>query len=118
MFWDLFISLRLYSFIVLFEFYIHIIIFGILFRIFFGITIQEQYVRAEGFLKEHMDKLHKLHDVLMKKETMTVEEFIEIFEGRAPTKEEIAEVSADAVPAALETAVSDEDGAEEATEQE
>jgi cell division protease FtsH len=85
---------------------------------FVRITIQEQYVRAEGFLKEHMDKLHKLHDVLMKKETMTVEEFIEIFEGRAPTKEEIAEVSADAVPAALETAVSDEDGAEEATEQE
>lgn len=43
-------------------------------------TINEQYKRALGFLKKYRAKLDELHAVLMKKETMSVEEFIEIFD--------------------------------------
>jgi cell division protease FtsH len=45
-------------------------------------TIQEQYTRALGFLRQNRDKLELLAKVLLKKETMLVEEFLDIFEGR------------------------------------
>lgn len=62
-------------------------------------TMAEQYERAKAFITDNMDKMLRLHEVLMKKETMSIEEFIEIFEGRAPSKEEVLEVSADVQPA-------------------
>ncbi|MFH1670830.1 MAG: ATP-dependent zinc metalloprotease FtsH [Patescibacteria group bacterium] len=46
-------------------------------------TIQKQYEKALGFLKEHREKLDVLAEILLKKETMMVEEFTEIFEGKA-----------------------------------
>lgn len=45
-------------------------------------TVNEQYARAIGLLKKHKDKLEMLVIVLLKKETMSVEEFTEIFEGK------------------------------------
>ena len=45
-------------------------------------VIAEQYKRAEAFLKEHHEKLKVLALVLLKKETMSIEEFTDIFEGR------------------------------------
>ncbi len=51
-------------------------------------TIQQQYERALGFLGQHRDKLELLSKVLLKKETMTVEEFTDIFEGRKQVQEE------------------------------
>lgn len=45
-------------------------------------TINEQYERSLGMLRQHEEKLKELALLLLKKETMSVEEFIEIFEGR------------------------------------
>ena len=45
-------------------------------------TVQEQYHRAVKFLKQYRDKLDVLAKVLLKKETMSIEEFKEIFEGK------------------------------------
>ncbi len=45
-------------------------------------TLKEQYERALGFLRTHRKKLDDLAKVLMQHETMTVEEFMEIFEGK------------------------------------
>jgi cell division protease FtsH len=44
-------------------------------------TITEQYERALGILTKYRSKLDELHGILMKKETMSVDEFKEIFEG-------------------------------------
>jgi cell division protease FtsH len=54
-------------------------------------TIQEQYQRALEFLRTHRDKLEKLAKALLKKETMTVDEFLDIFEGRKEVSEETEE---------------------------
>ncbi|NOS67676.1 MAG: ATP-dependent zinc metalloprotease FtsH [Candidatus Peribacteraceae bacterium] len=43
--------------------------------------INEQYVRAKGFLTKHRVKLDELAKVLLQKETMSVEEFLEVFDG-------------------------------------
>ncbi len=52
-------------------------------------TIQFQYKRAVALLKEHEAKLHELAQVLLKDETMSVEEFTAIFEGKpVPQKKE------------------------------
>ncbi len=45
-------------------------------------TISEQYQRALGILKEHLPKLHKLAVILLKKETMGIDEFEEEFGGK------------------------------------
>jgi len=45
-------------------------------------TIQEQQERALGFLRQHRSQLDVLAKVLLKKETMMLDEFVEIFEGR------------------------------------
>ena len=45
-------------------------------------TIASEYKRAEGILKKHEGKLHELAKVLLKDETMSVEEFTAIFEGK------------------------------------
>jgi cell division protease FtsH len=50
-------------------------------------TIMEQYQRAEGYLKEHRKKLDELAKMLLEKETMTVEEFAEIFDGKKMERE-------------------------------
>jgi cell division protease FtsH len=48
-------------------------------------TINEQYERAKVMLQKHRKKLDDLVEVLLKQETMPVEEFLKIFEG-APAK--------------------------------
>jgi cell division protease FtsH len=45
----------------------------------------KQLERAQGMLKKYREKLDELADMLLKKETMSVEEFVEIFEGHLPT---------------------------------
>jgi len=45
-------------------------------------TIEQQYKRALVFLRQHRKKLDKLAVILLKKETMTVEEFEETFTGK------------------------------------
>ncbi|MCA9370797.1 MAG: ATP-dependent zinc metalloprotease FtsH [Candidatus Peregrinibacteria bacterium] len=45
-------------------------------------TIEKQYARALGMLKKHKAKLEKLTTILLKTETMSEEEFIEIFAGK------------------------------------
>lgn len=46
-------------------------------------TLQQQYDRALTMLKKHQKKLEELSKVLLEKETLTVEEFVAIFEGKA-----------------------------------
>jgi cell division protease FtsH len=43
-------------------------------------TIDEQYARAKGFITKHRKKLEELAEILLKKETMSVEEFLEVFD--------------------------------------
>ena len=45
-------------------------------------TIEKQYKRAVEILKKHRAKLDELAIILLKKETMMVKEFVEIFEGK------------------------------------
>lgn len=45
-------------------------------------TIEECYERALTILKEHEDELHEIADYLFEKETMTGEEFVEMFEKK------------------------------------
>ena len=45
-------------------------------------TIKEQYARAKGYLQKHRKKLDNLTKMLLKKETMSIEEFVEVFEGK------------------------------------
>jgi len=45
-------------------------------------TIDAQYARALDILKKHKKPLEELTKVLLKKETMTDKEFVEIFEGK------------------------------------
>ncbi|MDA0376530.1 MAG: ATP-dependent zinc metalloprotease FtsH [bacterium] len=49
-------------------------------------TINEQYIRALGMLKKHQKKLDEVTKILLKTETMSVEEFIEIFDDKKPKK--------------------------------
>ncbi|MBI3619094.1 ATP-dependent zinc metalloprotease FtsH [Candidatus Peregrinibacteria bacterium] len=57
-------------------------------------TIAAQYERAKSFLHQHKKKLEELASVLLQKETMSVEEFLEIFEGKESEKKEKAEKNA------------------------
>jgi len=45
-------------------------------------TVEEQYQRALGILKKHREKLEELVVILLKQETMSVEEFKVVFEGK------------------------------------
>ena len=54
---------------------------------FVNVTIQKQYTRALGILKKHRAKLDELAKLILKKETMSIEEFTEIFTGKKPKKE-------------------------------
>lgn len=49
-------------------------------------TINEQYIRALGMLKKHQKKLDEVTKILLKTETMSVEEFVEIFDDKKPKK--------------------------------
>lgn len=44
-------------------------------------TITEQYERAKGYLTQHKKKMEELVELILKIETMSVDEFIEIFDG-------------------------------------
>jgi cell division protease FtsH len=59
-------------------------------------TLDEQYKRAAGMLKQHEKKLHEIAKVLLKKETMGVEEFVDLFEDKpvGTTKRKKAEAKA------------------------
>lgn len=46
-------------------------------------AIAEQYVRAKAFLVKSRGKLDELAKLLLQKETLTVEEFLEVFDGEA-----------------------------------
>jgi cell division protease FtsH len=50
-------------------------------------TIDEQYKRALEFLKKHDKQLREITVELLKKETMSVEEFTALFEGKPVPKE-------------------------------
>ncbi len=52
-------------------------------------TIAKQYERAKGFITQHRSKLDELTEILLKTETMSVEEFLEVFEGGKKKKAKI-----------------------------
>ncbi|OGJ55664.1 hypothetical protein A3D88_02030 [Candidatus Peribacteria bacterium RIFCSPHIGHO2_02_FULL_52_16] len=54
-------------------------------------TIAEQYQRALGMLRQHRDKLEQLSKILLQDETMSVTEFLEVFEGKQHVEEAKAE---------------------------
>jgi len=60
-------------------------------------TIGEQYKRALSFLGTHRPKIDLLVKVLLKKETMSVDEFLDIFEGRVEPKIEEVEESNESI---------------------
>ncbi len=45
-------------------------------------TLRSELERAKNLVEKHRDKMDELAVVLMKKETMTLEEFVEIFDGK------------------------------------
>ncbi|MDD5469785.1 MAG: ATP-dependent zinc metalloprotease FtsH [Candidatus Peribacteraceae bacterium] len=47
-------------------------------------TIEKQYDRALGMLRQHRAKLNDLAKILLKQETMSIGEFEEIFSGKKP----------------------------------
>ncbi|MFH0770488.1 MAG: ATP-dependent zinc metalloprotease FtsH [Candidatus Peregrinibacteria bacterium] len=53
---------------------------------FVGKTVAEQYARALEMLRTRKAKLDDLSEILLKKETMSVEEFREVFDGTARQK--------------------------------
>lgn len=56
--------------------------------LFVRTTINEQYKRALDMLKKHEKKLHEIAVELLKQETMSVEEFVALFEDKpVPPKE-------------------------------
>lgn len=59
---------------------------------FIRTTIAREYERAAGLLKQHEKKLHELAKILLEEETMSLEEFTAIFEGKPvpkPTRRKI-----------------------------
>jgi cell division protease FtsH len=58
-------------------------------------TINTQYKRAAGILKQHEKKLHELAIILLKDETMSVEEFVAIFEGKPVPPKKIVKKAED-----------------------
>jgi cell division protease FtsH len=44
-------------------------------------TIEHEYARAKEFLQRHLGKLHDLAKLLLQKETLSVSEFLVVFEG-------------------------------------
>ncbi len=53
---------------------------------FVKVTIDTQYARALGMLQKHEAKLKELAELLLKKETMSLEEFLFTFDGSVPQK--------------------------------
>jgi len=45
-------------------------------------TLDTQYARAMDMLKKHEGKLREIEQILLKQETLSAEEFIELFEGK------------------------------------
>ncbi|MFA5800064.1 MAG: ATP-dependent zinc metalloprotease FtsH [Candidatus Peribacteraceae bacterium] len=59
-------------------------------------VIAGQYERAKGFIQTHRAKLDEIVEMLLKVETMSVEEFLEIFEGGKKRKgKDVKEEAAD-----------------------
>jgi cell division protease FtsH len=54
-------------------------------------VIGSEYERAKGYLKTHRAKLDELVTKLLEVETMSFEEFLEIFEGKEKAKKELKE---------------------------
>jgi cell division protease FtsH len=51
-------------------------------------TLTEQYERAKGYLTKHKKKLESMTLVLLQKETMSVDEFAELFDGKKAKERE------------------------------
>jgi len=51
---------------------------------FVRMTINEQYKRAMAMLRKHHSTMGKLAEILLQHETMSLDEFLEIFEGKKP----------------------------------
>ena len=60
--------------------------------------IDEQYARAIGILKDHLDQLHTIAQVLMEKEKITGDQFRALLDGKS--KEEVFSKPADEAPVA------------------
>ncbi|MDD4319427.1 MAG: ATP-dependent zinc metalloprotease FtsH [Candidatus Peribacteraceae bacterium] len=63
-------------------------------------TINDQYGRAKEYLTTHRKKLDDLAKILLQQETMSVEEFVEVFEGKKPEppkKEESEQAEAESI---------------------
>ncbi len=58
---------------------------------FVRLVIEEQYTRAVGILQKHLAKLHVLAKILLKQETMSLEEFVDSFEGKQVSEDENGE---------------------------
>ncbi len=50
-------------------------------------TLSEQYERAKSLLRKHKAKLDELAELLLKKENLSIEEFLEVFEGKKKASE-------------------------------
>ncbi len=62
-------------------------------------TISAQYERAKGFLAKHRGKLDELAVVLLDEETMSVGQFLEIFEGEKAKQREEKKIEEQLEPA-------------------
>ena len=60
-----------------------------------GKIIAAAHMRAIEILKENTDKLHEISDFLLKEETITGEEFMEILEGKKAKSDDKAEEASD-----------------------
>ncbi len=77
-------------------------------------TIEDQYERAKGMILKHRDKLDMLAKILLVEETMSVTEFLEVFEGKEKAIERAkADEERKALEAAEDAEVSTEETADE-----
>ena len=76
-------------------------------------TLAEQYERAKGFLLKHRKKLDQLAKILLQQETMTVDEFAEVFEGKKAKEREEKKIEEQLEPP---PASAEEEKEEEASE--
>ncbi len=60
-------------------------------------TIDAQYKRAASFIQEHRQKMDELAEMLLKKETMSAEEFAVIFDGKKTMKKLKKKVKGDMI---------------------
>ena len=60
--------------------------------------VREQHQKAYNILKEHEDKLHEIAKFLLEKETITGEEFMEIFQGDPESRQSASQNISEETP--------------------